>query len=51
MYWENIVIIFNFLKSGLQESLGLEFVMILMLFFWIINTFLAYEELPQRIIP
>jgi hypothetical protein len=40
-----------FLKISLQESLGLLLVIILMVFFWSKNTFLADGELPQKIIP
>jgi hypothetical protein len=35
------VIISIYFKTFLQESLGLVFVMILMIFFWSMNTFLA----------
>jgi hypothetical protein len=38
MYWEYNVIISTFLKTSLQESLGLVFVVILKIFFWSINT-------------
>jgi hypothetical protein len=41
IYWEYNVIICMFMKISLQESLGLVLVMILMIFFWNINTFLA----------
>jgi hypothetical protein len=34
MYWEYNVIISIFLKDFLQESLGLVFVIILIIFFW-----------------
>jgi len=42
MYWEYNVIIYIFLKTSLQESLGLVLVIILIIFFWSINTLLAY---------
>jgi len=51
IYWEYSVIICMFLKISLQESLGLVFVIILMIFFWSKITFLAHEELPQKITP
>ena len=38
MYWEYNVIIFILLKTSLQESLGLVSVIILITFFWSINT-------------
>ena len=41
MYWEYSVIISIFLKTSLQESLGLVFVIILIIFFCSINTLLA----------
>jgi hypothetical protein len=41
VYWEYNVIICMFLKISIQESLGLLLVMILMIFFCNINTFLA----------
>jgi len=40
IYWK-YVIICMFLKISLQESLDLVFVMILMILFWNINTFLV----------
>jgi len=40
MYCEYNVIISIFLKTSLQESLGLVFVIILIIFFWRINTLL-----------
>jgi len=51
MYWEYNVIISILLKTSLQESLGLVLVIILIIFFWSINTLLAREGLPQKIIP
>jgi hypothetical protein len=50
-YWEYNVIISMFLKTSLQESLGLVFVIILIIFFCSKNTLLAWKELPQKIIP
>jgi hypothetical protein len=41
MYWKYNVIISIFLKAFLQESLDLVFVIILIIFFWSINTLLA----------
>ena len=49
IYWEYNVIICTFLKTTLQESLGLIFEMILMIFFCNKNTFLAPWELPQKL--
>jgi len=51
MHWEYNVIISIFLKTSLQESLDLVFIAILMILFWSTNTFLAWVELPQKIIP
>ena len=41
IYREYYVIICMFLNIALQESIGMVFVMILMIFFWNINTFLT----------
>jgi len=41
MYREYNVLIYMFLKISLQESFGVVFVKILMIFFWNIDTFLA----------
>ena len=51
IYWEYNVIIRIFLKSSLQDSLTLELVMILTIFFCKINNLLTLEDLPPKIIP
>jgi hypothetical protein len=51
MYWEYNVIICIFLKASLQDSLTLELVMILTIFFCIINNLLTLEDLPKKIMP
>ena len=51
MYWEYNVIILIFLKASLQDSLTLELVMILTIFFCKINNLLTLEDLPQEIMP
>jgi len=51
IYLEYNVIIPILLKTSLQESLGLVLVIILIIFFFSINTLLVWEELPQKIIP
>ena len=51
MYWEYNVIICIFLKASLQDSLTLELVMILTIFFCKINNLLTLEDLPPKIMP
>ena len=48
MYWEYNVIICIFFKASLQDSLTLESVMILTIFFCKINNLLALEDLPPK---
>jgi hypothetical protein len=48
MYWEYSVIIFIFLKVSLQESLGLEFVIILIIFFCIVKTFMCFDRTAPK---
>jgi uncharacterized membrane protein len=43
--------ILNFLNSFLQETLLLTPAIILMIFFWMINTLLLSVEFPQKITP
>jgi hypothetical protein len=43
--------ILNFLNSSLQDTLVLTPAIILMIFFWMINTLLLSVEFPQKIIP
>jgi hypothetical protein len=49
MYWEYNVIICIFLKATLQDSLTLELLMILAIFFCKINNLLTWEGLLQKI--
>jgi len=49
MYWEYNVIIYIFLKASLQNSLTLELVTILTIFFCKINNLLTLEDLPQKL--
>ena len=51
MYWECNVIICIFLKASLQDSLTLELVTILIIFFCKINNLLTLEDLPPEIMP
>ena len=51
MYWEYSVIFCVFLKASLQDSLTLELVMILTIFFCKIKNLLTLEDLPQKIMP
>jgi len=48
MYWEYNIVICIFLKASLQDSLTLELVMILTIFFCKINKLLTFEDLPQK---
>jgi len=51
MYWEYNVIICLFFKASLQDSLTLELVIILTIFFFKINNLLALEDIPPKIMP
>ena len=51
IYWEYKGSISKFLNSSLQESLILEYVMILITLFWISKILTLYGWFPQKIIP
>ena len=51
IYLEGTVSIPRDWNSGLHEVLGLEPVMILIIFFWAKKTFLHSVEFPQKIMP
>jgi len=51
MYWDWRGRIFNFLNKSQQETLLPEFVVILIILFWILNMILLWADTPQNMIP